>query len=176
VLGRSLDELPPQTRRLLLLSTRWSRRSASGRRSSAPTTASRGATCGSDRLGRYAVENPSAPAGGTGIPVGCIAAGAARASFTSSTSRWGDGRPVLAGLIDVEKLGGEVRRPLRGGKRSRGWRVRAVGAKSGPKRGVSGGGRGEESPAIHAGEGWFFRKSAKKHYKESRNEIRKLPS
>jgi hypothetical protein len=45
VLGRSLDELPPQTRRLLLAVDEMVTASASGRRWSAPTIASRAATC-----------------------------------------------------------------------------------------------------------------------------------
>ena len=71
VLGRSLDELPPQTRRLLLLVDAMVTAECERQKMErADYRFSRRDVREVDGLGRYAVENPSAPAGGAGVSAG----------------------------------------------------------------------------------------------------------
>ena len=108
VLGRSLDELPPQTRRLLVARRRDGATEDCERQQMerAATSASAAATCatytgwGDTRCGCTS----------TGLSswstCSCTAAGAARASSTSccSMGRAKTAGPCCPGLIDVERL------------------------------------------------------------------------
>ena len=144
-LGRSLDELPPQTRRLLLLTDEMVSRACERKKIERPDFRFsrkdvRAFTKWSDsQLKRHLhrleeLEYLLVHHGGRGQ------------SFVYELvfERQDDsGRPVLPGLIDVAKLSGYTYDEKKSG---------AEGEKSGPSlpqvRGVSGGGAGEESPAL----------------------------
>jgi len=144
-LGRSLDELPPQTRRLLLLTDEMVSRACEQKKIERPDfrfsrKAVRAFTKWSDsQLKRHLhrleeLEYLLVHHGGRGQ--GFV--------YELVFERQDDsGRPVLPGLIDVEKLSGYTYDEKKSG---------AEGEKSGPSlpqvRGVSGGGAGEESPAL----------------------------
>ena len=133
VLGRSLDELPPQTRRLLLLiDAMVDRRVRAAADRARRTTASRGATCAAvHRLGRYAVARASAAAGGAGISAGASRRARPELRLRAAVRRQGDGgRPMLAGLIDVEKLRGQTDELRR---KEAGLQGQTVAGSSGPK-------------------------------------------
>jgi DNA primase catalytic core len=144
-LGRSLDELPPQTRRLLLLTDEMVSRACEQKKIERPDFRFsrkdvRAFTKWSDsQLKRHLhrleeLEYLLVHHGGRGQ------------SFVYELvfERQDDsGRPVLPGLIEIEKLSGYTYDEKKSG---------AEGEKSGPSlpqvRGVSGGGAGEESPAL----------------------------
>jgi DNA primase len=144
-LGRSLDELPPQTRRLLLLTDEMVSRACEQKKIERPDFRFsrkdvRAFTKWSDsQLKRHLhrleeLEYLLAHHGGRGQSF----------VYELAFERQDDsGRPVLPGLIDVAKLSGYTYDEKKSG---------AEGEKSGPSlpqvRGVSGGGAGEESPAL----------------------------
>ena len=107
VLGRSLDELPPQTRRLLLLidemvtaRMRAAEDGASGFSSLAAATCAPRTGWGDTQLKRA-----SAPAAKSWNICWCIAAGAARASFTSCcSSRRADRQPFPGPAIPEARI------------------------------------------------------------------------
>jgi DNA primase catalytic core len=151
-LGRSLDELPPQTRRLLLLTDEMVSRACEQKKIERPDFRFsrkdvRAFTKWSDsQLKRHLhrleeLEYLLVHHGGRGQ------------SFVYELvfERQDDsGRPVLPGLIEAEKLSGCAYDEKKSG---------AEGEKSGPSlpqvRGVSGGGAGEESPALTRRNGDF---------------------
>jgi len=159
VLGRSLDELPPQTRRLLLLvdamvaaeckrqqiersEYRFSRRDV------------RAVTGWGDtqlrlHLGRLEeLEYLLAHRGGRGQSF----------VYELAFAIEGDGdRPVMAGLIDVEKLGGYKYDANFAGVKVEfaGLESENAGSKRGQNGGVAGGSRGKESPASIGVKGDF---------------------
>ena len=144
-LGRSLDELPPQTRRLLLLTDEMVSCACEQKKIERPDFRFsrkdvRAFTKWSDsQLKRHLhrleeLEYLLAHHGGRGQSF----------VYELAFERQDDsGRPVLPGLIDVAKLSGYTYDEKKSG---------AEGEKSGPSlpqvRGVSGGGAGEESPAL----------------------------
>jgi hypothetical protein len=158
VLGRSLDELPPQTRRLLLLvdamvtaqckrqrieraDYRFSRRDV------------REATGWGDtqlrlHLGRLEeLEYLLAHRGGRGQSF----------VYELAFAIEGDGgKPVMAGLIDVEKLGG-----YKYDGNFAGPEQENAGSKRGQNGGVAGGSRGDKSPVSIGGKGSFYEKEPK---------------
>ena len=160
VLGRSLDELPPQTRRLLLLvdamvaaeckrqrieraDYRFSRREV------------RAATGWGDtqlrlHLGRLEeLEYLLAHRGGRGQSF----------VYELAFAIDGDGsKPVMAGLIDVEKLGGYKYGGNFAGIKDRfaGLERENAGSKRGQSGGVAGGSRGDESPISIGVRGFFY--------------------
>jgi DNA primase catalytic core len=159
VLGRSLDELPPQTRRLLLLvdamvaaeckrqqiersECRFSRRDV------------RAVTGWGDtqlrlHLGRLEeLEYLLAHRGGRGQSF----------VYELAFAIEGDGsRPVMAGLIDVEKLGGYKYDANFAGVKAEfaGLESENAGSKRGQNGGVAGGSRGKESPVSIGVKGDF---------------------
>jgi len=165
VLGRSLDELPPQTRRLLLLvdamvtaeckrqrielaDYRFSRRDV------------REATGWGDtqlrlHLGRLEeLEYLLAHRGGRGQSF----------VYELAFAIEGDGgKPVMAGLIDVEKLGGYKYDGKFAGVNDElaGPESENAGSKRGQNGGVAGGSRGEESPVSIGVKGSFYEKEPK---------------
>jgi len=169
VLGRSLDELPPQTKRLLLLTDemvnaecerqkieradfRFSRKDV------------RRYTAWSDsQLKRHLsrleeLEYLLVHRGGRGQSM----------VYELVFERQGDsGKPVLPGLIEIEKLTGYGYDAKKSG---------LEGEKSGPSlrqvRGVSGGGAGEESPALTRRNGDFRRNPENNTTRESERENR----
>jgi DNA primase catalytic core len=144
-LGRSLDELPPQTRRLLLLTDEMVSRACEQKNIERPDFRFsrkdvRAFTAWSDsQLKRHLhrleeLEYLLVHHGGRGQSF----------VYELAFERQDDsGRPVLPGLIEVEKLSGYTYDAKKSG---------AEGEKSGPSlpqvRGVSGGGAGEESLAL----------------------------
>ena len=120
MLGRSLDELPPQTRRLLLLidemvSQQCER--AEDRALRISLQPPRGAPV--HGLGRHAVAACICSAWKRWNICWCIAAGAARASSTNCcTIDAEDGKPQLPGLIDVGELAAVQLRRNRAGSES----------------------------------------------------------
>jgi hypothetical protein len=151
VLGRSLDELPPQTRRLLLLvdamvtaeckRQRIERADYRFSRREVRAVTGWGDTQLRLHLGRLEeLEYLLAHRGGRGQSF----------VYELAFAVEGDGsKPVMAGLIDVEKLGGykydgnfagvkDKFAVLEGGN---------AGSKRGQNGGVAGGARGDESPA-----------------------------
>jgi DNA primase len=145
VLGRSLDELPPQTRRLLLLADEMA--SAECERQKIERTDFRFSrrdvrqyTAWSDsQLKRHLHRLEE-------LEYLLIHHGGRGQSFVYELvfERQGDsGKPVLPGLIEIEKLSGCAYDEKKSGSEAE---------KSGPSlpqvRGVSGGGAGEESPAL----------------------------
>jgi DNA primase len=147
VLGRSLDELPPQTRRVLMMldemvaeasaregvtrsGYRFTKRALRERAGLGPTQAKL-------HLGRLEeLEYVVAHAGGRGQSV---------AYELVYDGQGKDGAPFLAGLIDVEKLAGQGYDAGRWSAFSRGW--------SGKKAGWSGGGRPPVGPQSGGGRG-----------------------
>ena len=121
VLGRSLDELPPQTRRLLaLLDELVVGRVRAARRWSAATSASPGGRCARRPAGATRSSGSTWRGWWSWSTCWCTRAAGGRATSTScSTRRGGDEeRPLLPGLIDVEALRAReagVRREERGG-------------------------------------------------------------
>ena len=144
MLGRSLDELPPQTRRLLLLADEMA--SAECERQKTERT--------DFRFSRRDVRQYTAWSNSQlkrhlhrleELEYLLIHHGGRGQSFVYELvfERQGDsGKPVLPGLIEIEKLSGCAYDEKKSG---------FEGEKSGPSlaqvRGVSGGGAGEESPA-----------------------------
>jgi DNA primase catalytic core len=144
-LGRSLDELPPQTRRLLLLTDEMVSQSCEQKKIERPDFRFsrkdvRAFTKWSDsQLKRHLhrleeLEYLLVHHGGRGQSF----------VYELAFERQDDsGKPVLPGLIDAEKLSGYAYDAKKSG---------LEGEKSGPSlpqvRGVSGGGAGEESPAM----------------------------
>ena len=165
VLGRSLDELPPQTRRLLLLvdamvtaeckrqqiersEYRFSRRDV------------RAVTGWGDtqlrlHLGRLEeLEYLLAHRGGRGQSF----------VYELAFAIEGDGcKPVMAGLIDVEKLGGYKYDGNFAGVKEQfaGLDGENAGSKRGQNGGVAGGARGEESPVSIGVKGSFYENEQK---------------
>jgi DNA primase catalytic core len=140
VLGRSLDELPPQTRRLLLLIDEWVARECAARQMER----------GEFRFSRKDVRRET-EWGDTQLKLHLhrleeleyllVHRGGRGQSFVYELlfeRRGGDGRPVLTGLIDVEKLRYDGKKPGREDEKS--------GSGRGQVGGVAGGGRGEAEP------------------------------
>jgi DNA primase catalytic core len=165
VLGRSLDELPPQTRRLLLLvdamvaaeckRQRIERADYRFSRRDVREVTGWGDTQLRLHLGRLEeLEYLLAHRGGRGQSF----------VYELAFAIEGDGsKPVMAGLIDVEKLGGykydgnfagvkDKFAVLDGGN---------AGSKRGQNGGVAGGARGEESPVSIVVKGSFYENETK---------------
>jgi len=150
VLGRSLDELPPQTRRLLLLvdamvtaeckQQRIERADYRFSRREVRAVTGWGDTQLRLHLGRLEeLEYLLAHRGGRGQSF----------VYELAFAVEGDGcKPVMAGLIDVEKLGGYKYDGNFAGVKDRftGLESENAGSKRGQNGGVAGGARGEESP------------------------------
>jgi DNA primase catalytic core len=174
VLGRSLDELPPQTRRLLLMvdamvraecerqriersEYRFSRRDVRG-------FTGWGDTQLRVHLSRLEeLEYLLAHRGGRGQ------------SFVYELvfSAQGDGgRPVMPGLIDVEKLGGHNYDGNLAGVKAgfAGPGDENAGPKRGQNGGVAGGSRSEESPVSIGVQGTFYERELKNTTKETTEE------
>ena len=160
VLGRSLDELPPQTRRLLLLIDGMREAECERLKMERATSALAAATCARGRRGATRVLKMHLHGWKSWNICWCIAAAAARASFTSccSMARATNGKPGLPGLIDVDSFTTttERSRPLRE-------------EKSPPRRpqvgGVSRGSRAHETRANNdrPPNGIFCAKTRKQH-------------
>jgi hypothetical protein len=165
VLGRSLDELPPQTRRLLLLvdamvtaeckRQRIERADYRFSRREVREVTGWGDTQLRLHLGRLEeLEYLLAHRGGRGQSF----------VYELAFAVEGDGsKPVMAGLIDVEKLGGykydgnfagvkDKFAVLEGGN---------AGSKRGQNGGVAGGARGDESPVSIGVKGSFYENEQK---------------
>jgi len=165
VLGRSLDELPPQTRRLLLLvdamvtaeckRQRIERADYRFSRRAVREVTGWGDTQLRLHLGRLEeLEYLLAHRGGRGQSF----------VYELAFAVEGDGsKPVMAGLIDVEKLGGykydgnfagvkDKFAVLEGGN---------AGSKRGQNGGVAGGARGDESPVSIGVKGSFYENEQK---------------
>jgi hypothetical protein len=165
VLGRSLDELPPQTRRLLLLvdamvtaeckQQRIERADYRFSRREVRAVTGWGDTQLRLHLGRLEeLEYLLAHRGGRGQSF----------VYELAFAVEGDGcKPVMAGLIDVEKLGGykydgnfagvkDKFAVLEGGN---------AGSKRGQNGGVAGGARGDESPVSIGVKGHFYENEQK---------------
>jgi len=169
VLGRSLDELPPQTRRLLLLidemvSAECQRQNLARTEFCFSRKDVRASTAWSDsQLKRHLhrleeLEYLIAHHGGRGQ------------SFVYELvfERQDDsGKPLLPGLIEIEKLSGYSYDTKKSG---------LEGEKSGSSlpqvRGMSGGGAGEESPALARRNGDFSQNPENSSYRESQEEER----
>jgi hypothetical protein len=174
VLGRSLDELPPQTRRLLLMvdamvraecerqriersEYRFSRRDVRG-------FTGWGDTQLRVHLSRLEeLEYLLAHRGGRGQ------------SFVYELvfSAQGDGgRPVMPGLIDVEKLGGHNYDGNLAGVKAgfAGLGDENAGPTRGQNGGVAGGSRSEESPVSIGVQGTFYERELKNTIKETTEE------
>jgi DNA primase catalytic core len=165
VLGRSLDELPPQTRRLLLLvdamvtaeckRQRIERADYRFSRREVREVTGWGDTQLRLHLGRLEeLEYLLAHRGGRGQSF----------VYELAFAIEGDGsKPVMAGLIDVEKLGGYkydgnfagVKDELAGPESEN------AGSKRGQNGGVAGGSRGEESPVSIGVKGSFYENEQK---------------
>jgi DNA primase catalytic core len=165
VLGRSLDELPPQTRRLLLLvdamvtaeckRQRIERADYRFSRREVRAVTGWGDTQLRLHLGRLEeLEYLLAHRGGRGQSF----------VYELAFAVEGDGcKPVMAGLIDVEKLGGYkydgnfagVKAGFAGLEGENAW------SKRGQNGGVAGGARGEESPVSIVVKGSFYENQPK---------------
>jgi DNA primase catalytic core len=169
VLGRSLDELPPQTRRLLLLidemvSAECQRQNLARTEFRFSRKDVRAFTAWSDsQLKRHLhrleeLEYLIAHHGGRGQ------------SFVYELvfERQDDsGKPLLPGLIEIEKLSGysyDIKKSGLEGEKS--------GSSLPQVRGVSGGGAGEESPALARRNGDFSSNPENSSYRESQDEER----
>ena len=155
VLGRTLDELPPQTRRLLNLIARDGgerRRRTSGIKP-ARACASRARRCARPRSGATpSCKRALGAPGRDGVPAGARRQSRPQLCATSCcTTASGDGHAHLCGLIDRGRTGcrqARLRRAQVGGDevRSRG----QVGPKSAPGRGQVGGRQTRASRAMLA--------------------------
>ena len=158
VLMRSLDDVPPQTRRLLLLIDKMVTSECERlqiERLDYRFTRRHGAAV--HGLGRLAAEEASASRWKTWNTWRCIAARRDRASSTRSTSRWTtSGRPVLPGL----SYGANRSRSEEGVSPSRPGCHRPVTARSRGCRGVV---TVTESPASMRAEGDFTGEKRKTH-------------
>ena len=160
VLGRSLDELPPQTRRLLLLvdamvtaeckQQRIERADYRFSRREVRAVTGWGDTQLRLHLGRLEeLEYLLAHRGGRGQSF----------VYELAFAVEGDGcKPVMAGLIDVEKLGGYKYDGNFAGVKDRfaGLESENAGSKRGQNGRVAGGSRGEESPVSIGVKGTFY--------------------
>jgi DNA primase catalytic core len=160
VLGRSLDELPPQTRRLLLLvdamvaaeckRQRIERADYRFSRREVREVTGWGDTQLRLHLGRLEeLEYLLAHRGGRGQSF----------VYELAFAIEGDGcKPVMAGLIDVEKLGGYKYDGNFAGVNDRfaGLESENAGSKRGQNGGVAGGARGEESTVSIGVKGSFY--------------------
>jgi hypothetical protein len=167
VLGRSLDELPPQTRRLLLLvdamvmaeckRQRIERADYRFSRRDVRTVTGWGDTQLRLHLGRLEeLEYLLAHRGGRGQ------------SFVYELAFSCDGngnRPVMAGLIDVEKLGG-----YKYDGKFAGLNDENAGSKRGQNGVVAGGSRGDESPVSIGVKGSFYENEPKNTVEEDTEE------
>jgi hypothetical protein len=165
VLGRSLDELPPQTRRLLLLvdamvtaeckQQRIERADYRFSRREVRAVTGWGDTQLRLHLGRLEeLEYLLAHRGGRGQSF----------VYELAFAVEGDGcKPVMAGLIDVEKLGGYKYDGNFAGVKDRfaGLESENAGSKRGQNGGVAGGARGEESPVSIGVKGSFYENEPK---------------
>jgi hypothetical protein len=165
VLGRSLDELPPQTRRLLLLvdamvtaeckQQRIERADYRFSRREVRAVTGWGDTQLRLHLGRLEeLEYLLAHRGGRGQSF----------VYELAFAVEGDGcKPVMAGLIDVEKLGGYKYDGNFAGVKDRfaGLESENAGSKRGQNGGVAGGARGEESPVSIGVKGSFYGNESK---------------
>jgi hypothetical protein len=165
VLGRSLDELPPQTRRLLLLvdamvtaeckQQRIERADYRFSRREVRAVTGWGDTQLRLHLGRLEeLEYLLAHRGGRGQSF----------VYELAFAVEGDGcKPVMAGLIDVEKLGGYKYDGNFAGVKDRfaGLEDENAGSKRGQNGGVAGGARGEESPVSIGVKGSFYENEPK---------------
>ena len=135
VLGRSLDELPPQTRRLLELLDGWvTKETERLKKGRADFLFSRRDRARSDGLGRHAAAASISHVSSSSSTCSSTAAAAARASSTSFSTRPGaDGRAFVpsASSSSFEELR-YVRHAAVGAKRG------AVGPRSAPGRRVVG--------------------------------------
>jgi DNA primase catalytic core len=160
VLGRSLDELPPQTRRLLLLvdamvtaeckQQRIERADYRFSRREVRAVTGWGDTQLRLHLGRLEeLEYLLAHRGGRGQSF----------VYELAFAVEGDGcKPVMAGLIDVEKLGGYKYDGNFAGVKAgfAGLESENAGSKRGQNGRVAGGSRGEESPVSIGVKGTFY--------------------
>jgi hypothetical protein len=165
VLGRSLDELPPQTRRLLLLvdamvtaeckQQRIERADYRFSRREVRAVTGWGDTQLRLHLGRLEeLEYLLAHRGGRGQSF----------VYELAFAVEGDGcKPVMAGLIDVEKLGGYKYDGNFAGVKDRfaGLESENAGSKRGQNGGVAGGARGDESPVSIGVKGSFYENEPK---------------
>ena len=165
VLGRSLDELPPQTRRLLLLvdamvtaeckQQRIERADYRFSRREVRAVTGWGDTQLRLHLGRLEeLEYLLAHRGGRGQSF----------VYELAFAVEGDGcKPVMAGLIDVEKLGGYKYDGNFAGVKDRfaGLEDENAGSKRGQNGGVAGGARGDESPVSIGVKGSFYENEPK---------------
>jgi DNA primase catalytic core len=165
VLGRSLDELPPQTRRLLLLvdamvtaeckQQRIERGDYRFSRREVRAVTGWGDTQLRLHLGRLEeLEYLLAHRGGRGQSF----------VYELAFAVEGDGcKPVMAGLIDVEKLGGYKYDGNFAGVKDRfaGLEDENAGSKRGQNGGVAGGSRGDESPVSIGVQGSFYENEPK---------------
>ena len=165
VLGRSLDELPPQTRRLLLLvdamvtaeckRQRIERADYRFSRREVRAVTGWGDTQLRLHLGRLEeLEYLLAHRGGRGQSF----------VYELAFAVEGDGcKPVMAGLIDVEKLGGYKYDGNFAGVKDKfaGLESENAGSKRGQNGGVAGGARGEESPVSIGVKGSFYENEPK---------------
>jgi DNA primase catalytic core len=165
VLGRSLDELPPQTRRLLLLvdalvtaeckRQRIERADYRFSRREVRAVTGWGDTQLRLHLGRLEeLEYLLAHRGGRGQSF----------VYELAFAVEGDGcKPVMAGLIDVEKLGGYKYDGNFAGVKAgfAGLESENAGSKRGQNGGVAGGARGEESPVSIGVKGSFYENEPK---------------
>jgi DNA primase catalytic core len=165
VLGRSLDELPPQTRRLLLLvdamvtaeckRQRIERADYRFSRREVRAVTGWGDTQLRLHLGRLEeLEYLLAHRGGRGQSF----------VYELAFAVEGDGcKPVMAGLIDVEKLGGYKYDGNFAGVKDKfaGLEDENAGSKRGQNGGVAGGARGEESPVSIGVKGSFYENEPK---------------
>ena len=165
VLGRSLDELPPQTRRLLLLvdamvtaeckRQRIERADYRFSRREVRAVTGWGDTQLRLHLGRLEeLEYLLAHRGGRGQSF----------VYELAFAVEGDGgKPVMAGLIDVEKLGGYKYDGNFAGVKDRfaGLESENAGSKRGQNGGVAGGARGDESPVSIGVKGYFYENEPK---------------
>jgi DNA primase catalytic core len=165
VLGRSLDELPPQTRRLLLLvdamvtaeckQQRIERADYRFSRREVRAVTGWGDTQLRLHLGRLEeLEYLLAHRGGRGQSF----------VYELAFAVEGDGcKPVMAGLIDVEKLGGYKYDGNFAGVKAgfAGLESENAGSKRGQNGRVAGGARGEESPVSIGVKGSFYENEPK---------------
>jgi hypothetical protein len=132
VLGRSLDELPPQTRRLLGLLCEMVRKRCHEQQRR-PLHAPRRARA--HGLGEHAAQDPPAPPGGSRVPAGARRGSRPELRLRAGLRRRCRERPPRAGRLDRRRDARSPRlRPKPVGAGSA-----VVGLKSGPSRGDVGG-------------------------------------